>query len=118
MTATRRPPTVHKFGGASLADAAAMHQAVAVIQDLPPGPAVIVASAMAGVTDRLLGLARNAADGKPGESADFATLRRQHVDAARQIIRTPVRAGWCWRRSRRRLMSCGPFSTDCGSSAN
>ena len=88
MTATRRPPTVHKFGGASLADATAMHHAVAVIEDLPPGPAVIVASAMAGVTDRLLGLARNAADGKPGESADFATLRRQHVDAARQIIRT------------------------------
>ena len=88
MTATRRPPTVHKFGGASLADAAAMHHAVAIIQDLPPGPAVIVASAMAGVTDRLLGLALVAADGKPGDSTVLAALRRQHVDAARQIIRT------------------------------
>ena len=88
MTATRRPPTVHKFGGASLADAAAMHHAVAVIQDLPPGPAVIVASAMAGVTDRLLGLALAAAEGKPVDSAALGTLRRQHVDAARQIIRS------------------------------
>ena len=88
MTGTRRPPTVHKFGGASLADAAAMHHAVAVIQDLPPGPVVIVASAMAGVTDRLLGLALLAADGKPADSGMLSSLRRLHVDAARQIIRT------------------------------
>ena len=88
MTGTRRPPTVHKFGGASLADSAAMHHAVAVIQDLPPGPAVIVASAMAGVTDRLLGLALQAAGGKPADSATLSSLRRLHVDAARQIIRT------------------------------
>ena len=88
MTPTRRPPTVHKFGGASLADAAAMHHAVAIMQDLPPGPAVIVASAMAGVTDRLLGLAASAAEGKPADSAVLAALRRQHMDAARQIVRT------------------------------
>ena len=65
-----------------------MHHAVAIIQDLPPGPVVIVASAMAGVTDRLLGLALVAADGKPGDNAVLAGLRRQHVDTARQIIRT------------------------------
>lgn len=88
MTATRRPPTIHKFGGASLADAAAMHHAVAIIQDLPPGPVVIVASAMAGVTDRLLRLASTAAEGKPADSSMLASLRRQHVDAARQIVRT------------------------------
>ena len=89
MTTTRRPPTVHKFGGASLADAAAMHHAVAVIQDLPPGPAVIVASAMAGVTDRLLQLASLAAAGEPADSVLLAALRRQHVETARQIVRTP-----------------------------
>jgi len=88
MTATRRPPTVHKFGGASLADAAAMHRAVAIIQEIPPGPTVIVASAMAGVTDRLLALARAAAEGKPADTLMLASLRRQHVDAARQIVRT------------------------------
>ena len=88
MTPNRRPPTVHKFGGASLADAAAMHHAVAIIQDLPPGPAVIVASAMAGVTDRLLTLASIAADGKPADTAILTSLRRQHIDAAKQIVRT------------------------------
>lgn len=88
MIAARRPPTVHKFGGASLADAAAMHHAVAVIQELPPGPTVIVASAMAGVTDRLLGLAAAAATGGAADAAVLATLRRQHIDAARQIVRT------------------------------
>lgn len=65
-----------------------MHHAVAIIQELPPGPAVIVASAMAGVTDRLLALATMAADGKPFDSALLAALRRQHVDAARQIVRS------------------------------
>lgn len=88
MTSTRRPPAVHKFGGASLADGAAMQHAVAIIQDLPPEPAVIVASAMAGVTDRLLELGRQAAAGRPADSPTLSALRKQHVDAARLVVRT------------------------------
>ncbi len=65
-----------------------MHHAVAVIQDLPPGPVVIVVSAMAGVTDRLLGLATRAAAGQPVDMAMLGALRRQHAGAARQIVRT------------------------------
>ena len=63
---------VHKFGGASLADAAAFRHAV----DDHPGrgaPCVVVVSAPAGVTDVLLGLARRA----PRPSNDG--LRARHA---------------------------------------
>ena len=56
------PIAVHKFGGASLADATAVSAAVAIARAQPPG-AVIVVSALAGVTDALLDGARQAADG-------------------------------------------------------
>lgn len=51
--------TVHKFGGAALADAAAI-QRVTVIIGGAQGHKVVVASAMFGVTDDLLSLARQA----------------------------------------------------------
>src|SRR5262245_7696759 len=44
--------TVHKFGGASLADAEAMRNAIALAREAP-GRAAVVASALAGVTDLL-----------------------------------------------------------------
>ena len=57
------PITVHKFGGASLADADAITHAVEIAsaQDLR---SVIVVSALAGVTDALLDGARRAAMGE------------------------------------------------------
>jgi aspartokinase/homoserine dehydrogenase 1 len=87
MTPTRRAPQVHKFGGASLADAGAVRHAVHVIRSRPPGPAVVVVSAMAGVTDRLLGLARAAARGEPLDAAAVDALRRQHAEAIRATVR-------------------------------
>ncbi|HMA18977.1 MAG TPA: hypothetical protein VKS03_11110, partial [Thermoanaerobaculia bacterium] len=49
------PPTVHKFGGASLRDGKALSHALSLVAD-GPRPAVVVVSAFAGVTDALLGL--------------------------------------------------------------
>ncbi len=86
MPSSRRAPHVHKFGGASLADAAAMRHAVAIVRALPPEPAVLVLSAMGGVTDRLLDLARGAVRGEPSPPATLAALRVQHVDAARALL--------------------------------
>ena len=53
---------IWKFGGASLADAAAVERATKLIRG-HRGPLVVVVSAMAGVTDILLGGARAAAQG-------------------------------------------------------
>src|SRR5216110_3136120 len=57
MPRTARPIEIHKFGGASLANGAAIAQAVAIIRARRPAPMVVVVSAMAGVTDALLDLA-------------------------------------------------------------
>ncbi|HQW67672.1 MAG TPA: hypothetical protein PLJ23_11580, partial [Gemmatimonadales bacterium] len=62
MTARPPRPSVHKFGGASLADASAVRGAVAIIASRP-APRVIVVSALAGVTDLLLDVLRLATSG-------------------------------------------------------
>ncbi len=87
-----RPPRatrveVHKFGGASLADAAAISHAAAVLV-AQPRPAVAVVSAMGGVTDALLGIARAAAAGDLATAtAASAALRTRHLDTANGVTR-------------------------------
>ena len=51
---------MHKFGGASLADSAAVRHAVDIIRRHRAEPTVVVVSAMAGTTDALLGVAQQA----------------------------------------------------------
>src|SRR5947208_64494 len=63
MPRSRRPLEIHKFGGASLANGAAIAHAVSVIRAQRPAPLVVVVSAMAGVTDALLDLASAAVRG-------------------------------------------------------
>ena len=53
---------IHKFGGASLADAAAFRRVVEIVKTRTQ-PRIVVVSAPAGVTDVLLGLATRAAAG-------------------------------------------------------
>jgi aspartokinase/homoserine dehydrogenase 1 len=81
-----RPLAVWKFGGASLADAAGLRRAAALVAD-HDGRLVIVASALAGVTDLLLEGARRSAagDAEAGEAAAGALLKRHRavLDALR-----------------------------------
>ncbi len=88
-----RQPVVHKFGGASLADAAAMRHAISLISsESAVSPVVIVVSAMAGVTDALLGLGRAAlAAGRDVEArkalaAGVAELRARHQAVAKAVV--------------------------------
>src|SRR5438477_10870714 len=79
-------PTIHKFGGAALADAGSIRRVVSIIRD-QPRPAVIVVSALAGVTDALLEAARLAAAGDASALRDAAaTLRAQHDVIARALV--------------------------------
>jgi len=73
-----RSITVHKFGGAALADAAAIQRVTRIVADDASEAKVVVASAMLGVTDDLLDLARQAAVGEEIESTVEA-LRQRHV---------------------------------------
>jgi aspartate kinase len=89
------PLEVWKFGGASLADGAAVRNALALVRR-HRGPLLVVVSALAGVTDALLEGARRAAAGEAKAPAEVAAafLRRHralavalvHPGAARRRI--------------------------------
>jgi bifunctional aspartokinase / homoserine dehydrogenase 1 len=79
---------VWKFGGASLADTAAIEKAVSLIAG-HSGPLVIVASALGGITDLLLSGATAATDGREGDARRAAAeFLRRHRDVARALLRS------------------------------
>jgi bifunctional aspartokinase / homoserine dehydrogenase 1 len=83
----RRAPEVHKFGGASLADSPAVRHTIQIIQSHRKNPAVVVVSAMAGVTDALLEVGRRAAGGDTDSAASLvAQLRSRHVEMTRSLL--------------------------------
>src|SRR4051794_1962066 len=87
MPRHRRAPSVHKFGGASLADSPAVRHAVEIIGSYRAEPTVVVVSAMAGVTDALLEVARQAGDGDERTVASLiAQLRSRHAEVARVLL--------------------------------
>ena len=85
----KRRPTplqVWKFGGASLADAAAIDRAATLIAS-HDGPLVVVASALAGITDLLLGGAQEAAAGTADAgAARAATFLQRHRQAVNALV--------------------------------
>jgi aspartokinase/homoserine dehydrogenase 1 len=77
---------VWKFGGASVADAAAVRNAVDLIHR-HPGPLVIVVSALGGVTDLLLDGSRRAANGDASAGSEVAAaFLRKHRDLALALL--------------------------------
>src|SRR5262245_19864461 len=77
---------VWKFGGASLADSTAIRKAALLIQS-HAGPLVVVASALAGVTDLLLEGAGHAVAGRTkGAARGAATFLLSHRRVARDLI--------------------------------
>ncbi|HVV48374.1 MAG TPA: aspartate kinase [Polyangia bacterium] len=74
---------VHKFGGASLADAAAFRRVVEIVKTRTQ-PRIVVVSAPAGVTDVLLGLATRATAGDgEGGATEVADLRARYLEILR-----------------------------------
>lgn len=77
---------IWKFGGASLAGPAEIQKAAALIGD-HPGPLVIAASALAGVTDLLLEGADLAVSGGDSEFRKVAaTFLRRHRDVVKALL--------------------------------
>src|SRR5574340_932005 len=88
---------VWKFGGTSLADAAAVGNAVAMIRT-HRAPLVVVVSALAGITDLLLEGAKRSAAGDPeAASAAAAAFLRRHRSLAQALVRAGA--------TRRRLLA-------------
>jgi aspartokinase/homoserine dehydrogenase 1 len=89
MPRSRRAPHVHKFGGASLADSAAVRHAVEIIRSHRSEPTVVVVSAMAGTTDALFEVAQQAGAGEARAVAPLiARLRSRHAEVARELLPT------------------------------
>jgi aspartate kinase len=80
-----------KFGGSSVADAARLRAAGALLAGLRArGPVTAVVSAMAGVTDGLLGVAHGALEGAAGWREELGALGARHratyVDLAGAVL--------------------------------
>ncbi len=86
MSAKRPIVEVHKFGGASLTDAASYKNAVGIIRKRQ-GLRAIVVSAPAGITDALLGLAGRAVAGKAADlEKDAGALRARYRKLAQGLV--------------------------------
>jgi aspartokinase/homoserine dehydrogenase 1 len=87
MARASHPPHIHKFGGASLANAAGMQHAVQIVLAHRPAAQVVVVSAMGGVTDALLDTAARAVRGDVQHvTGAAAALRARHTEAARALV--------------------------------
>ncbi len=79
-----------KFGGTSVADAAALTRLCTIVAHVP-GERVVVVSALSGTTDALLALARTAATGDLRATLDaIAGIRERHA-AICGVVRDPAR---------------------------
>jgi len=85
MARSSAPAVVHKFGGAGLADVGAIRHAAQIVAAQPSG-AVVVASAMKGVTDALLDVAALASRGEvPAARKAIEGLRKRHLATAAEL---------------------------------
>jgi len=85
MRTIANPISVHKFGGAALANADAIRAVVNILAGTS-GERVVVTSALAGVTDILLNIARAAAKGDLAAAhAQADALLERHISVAKSI---------------------------------
>jgi aspartokinase/homoserine dehydrogenase 1 len=75
----------HKFGGSSVADASRIAKVVDILLSRDERQVVAI-SAMRGVTDALIALARQAAARDEGWKAALAALEARHADTARELL--------------------------------
>lgn len=108
---------VMKFGGTSVADVEAIERVVAIVAR-QPGPRVVVVSALAGVTDRLLRMADLAASGSsPRVDRELRDLIARHVDVA-TIVKEPGRRATLIRRLHQTVDELGVVLRDIMESGN
>ena len=85
-------PRILKFGGTSVADAAAVGRVTGLVRERGGPRPVVVVSALAGATDTLLAAADAAADGDPGGAGPgLAALLERHAGIARQLALADAR---------------------------
>lgn len=77
---------IHKFGGSSLADAACFRRVAGIVLAMPEPRLGIVVSAMGGMTDALLNLARLAEQADDGYVAELSAIGDRYAKTARELL--------------------------------
>ncbi len=78
---------VLKFGGTSVASSEKINKVVEIVSaTVKKEPAVVVVSALGGVTDLLLGAASLAADGDEAYREKLSVVEQRHLDAVKQLL--------------------------------
>src|SRR3989344_5039790 len=86
--ATRRVKVL-KFGGTSMASSESIRQVISILKKHQRGmkTAAVIVSAMGGVTDQLIKIARLAAAKDESYEALLAALKRRHIETVRTLVR-------------------------------
>ena len=84
--AERRDWYIHKFGGTSLGDAERIRRAVSFFDPERDALRMVVVSAMAGVTDALLGLLERASDPDRSHRRALDRIRERHLQSADALL--------------------------------
>lgn len=81
-----------KFGGTSVGTPESLRNVKRII-DATDHPAIVVVSALSGVTDRLIALSRQAASGDADYQTGVEELRRRHHEMVEAVIEPDIRPG-------------------------
>ena len=76
---------VLKFGGTSVGTIESLRNVKAIVEGLPD-PAIIVVSALGGLTDKLIATARSASEGKTDYVEEMVGIRKRHHDIISELI--------------------------------
>ncbi|MFQ5523441.1 MAG: bifunctional aspartate kinase/homoserine dehydrogenase I [Acidimicrobiia bacterium] len=82
----------YKFGGSSLADSDGYRRVASLIAEAPAQRRAVVVSAMAGVTDTLIGLVARAAERDRNLEESIAGLQRQHGEVIEDLVDPDIAA--------------------------
>ena len=85
---------VLKFGGSSVGTPDAITKVIAIVKQREQAmPAIIVVSAMSGVTDQLILLAQSASQGNEAYKTIIQNLEQKHLDAVRALLPIQQQSG-------------------------
>lgn len=76
---------VLKFGGTSVGTPDSLHNVKKIVEAID-GPAIVVVSALGGLTDKLIATARMAASGNPGYSAEMESISQRHSNIIAETV--------------------------------
>jgi aspartokinase/homoserine dehydrogenase 1 len=83
-----------KFGGSSVGTPAAISKVIAIVKErVQANQAIVVVSAMSGVTDQLILLAQSAAQGNEAYKTIIQNIEQKHLDAVRALLPIQQQSG-------------------------